>query len=133
PSHFNFDTPFETGMYALMGIGALTITAVPFILGLMLRRQRDGDRSGYRLGAELGLLLAPILTLVIAGYMSGVVYGRWVGDATGGATIPVLGWSRSVGDFRPPHFVGLHVMQLLPLAGWIADRLAPTRARTVVW
>lgn len=133
PSHFNFDTPFETGMYALMGIGALTITAVPFVLGLMLRRQRDGDRSGYRLGAELGLLLAPILTLVIAGYMSGVVYGRWVGDATGGATIPVLGWSRSVGDFRPPHFVGLHVMQLLPVAGWIADRLTPARARAVVW
>ncbi len=133
PSHFNFGTPFETGMYALMGIGAVTLTVIPFILGVMLVRQADGPRSAYRLGAELGLLVAPILTLVIAGYMSGVVYGRWVGDATGGATVPVLGWSRTVGDFRPPHFVALHLLQLLPLTGWLADRLAGGRARTVVW
>ena len=133
PSHFNFDTPFETGMYALMGIGAVTLTVIPFILGLVLHRQRDGDRSGYRLGAGLGLLLAPVLTLVIAGYMSGVVYDRWIGEAAGGATIPLLGWSRVAGDFRPPHFLGLHLMQILPLTGWVADRLSPAHARRVVW
>ena len=132
PSHFNFDTPFETGMYALMGIGATLLVVIPFLLGMRIHRQRDGDRSAYRLGAVIGLLLAPILTLVVAGYMSGVAYDRWVGDGMG-AGIPVLGWSRVAGDFRPAHFVGLHGMQLLPLAGWVADRVAPAQARRIVW
>lgn len=132
-SHFNFDTPLETGMYALMGIGAVTLTVIPLVLGVMLRRQDAGVRSGYRLGAELGLVAAPILTLMIAGHMSGVAYDRWVGEGSGGAEIPILGWSRTVGDFRPSHFVGLHLLQLLPLVGWVADRKAPGRARFLVW
>ncbi|MBX3478309.1 MAG: hypothetical protein KF910_11915 [Brevundimonas sp.] len=132
PSHFNFDTPFETGMYALMGIGATSLVVIPFLLGLRIHRQRDGDRSAYRLGAMVGLLLAPILTLVVAGYMSGVAYDRWVGDGVG-ASIPLLGWSRVAGDFRPAHFIGLHAMQVLPLVGWIADRTAPAQARRIVW
>jgi len=40
----------------------------------------------------------------------------------GGAEVPFFGWSRVVGDFRPAHFVALHLMQSLPIAGWIADR-----------
>lgn len=133
PSHFNFETPIETGMYALMGIGAVTLTVIPLILGVMLRRQREGAASAYRLGAELGLIAAPILTLVIAGYMSGVAYDRWVGDATDGAVVPILGWSRAAGDFRPSHFVALHLLQVLPLVGWAADRKSPARARVIVW
>ena len=133
PSHFNFETPLETGMYALMGIGAVTLTVIPLVLGAMLRRQRDGDNSGYRLGAELGLIVAPVLTLVIAGYMSGVAYDRWVGDAADGAVVPILGWSLAVGDFRPSHFLALHLLQLLPVVGCVADRTTPGYARVVVW
>ena len=132
PSHFNFDTPFETGMYALMGIGAVYLAITPFLVGRLIREQ-DDDGSGYRLGAVVGLLLAPVLTLVVAGYMSGVAYSRWVGVPTGAEGIPFFGWSREVGDFRPAHFVGLHVMQILPLVGLAGDRFAPALARPAVW
>lgn len=131
PSHFNFDTPFETGMYALMGVGAVYLALVPLILGR--RIQEQGGSSGYRLGAVTGLYLATVLTLVVAGYMSGVAYSRWVGVPTGGAGIPFFGWSREVGDFRPSHFVGLHAMQILPLVGLAGDRFAPALARPAVW
>lgn len=130
-SHFNFDTPFETGMYALMGVGAVYLAIVPFIVGRLIHEQGD-DGSGYRLGAVLGLLLAPVLTLIVAGYMSGVAYDRWVGVPTGAAGVPFFGWSREVGDFRPAHFVGLHAMQILPLVGLAGDRLAPALARPAV-
>lgn len=137
-SHFNFDTGFETGMYALMGVGATLLIAVPFLMGLWIARQDDDDGSGLRLGVVLGLLSAPVLTIVVAGYMSGVVYSHSIvpvgGIAAGGDIgMPVLGWSRLTGDLRPPHFLGLHVMQLLPLAGYAADRAAPRRARALVW
>ena len=52
PSHFNFDTGFETGMYALMGIGATLLVVTPFVLGLVLLRQRDGERRGVETGGE---------------------------------------------------------------------------------
>lgn len=134
PSHFNFDTGFETGMYALMGIGATLLVVAPFVLGLVLLRQRDGDRSGLKLGAVLGLLAAPVLTFLVTAYMSGVVYSRWVGVAPPHAAgMPVLGWSREVGDLRPSHFVALHAVQFLPFAGWLGDSFAPVHARAVVW
>lgn len=136
-SHFNFDTGFETGMYALMGVGATFLIVVPFLIGLWIARQ-DDDGSGARLGAMLGLLTAPVLTIVVAGYMSGVVYSHSVvpagGIAAGGDVgMPVVGWSRVTGDLRPSHFVGLHALQILPLAGLAADWIAPRHARALVW
>ncbi len=133
-SHFNFDTGFETGMYALMGVGATLLTVVPFIMGLWLRRQGDDDGSGTRLGVLLGLLVAPVLTLIATGYMSSVAYSHSVGAAAGNDVgMPVLGWSRVTGDLRPSHFVALHALQILPLTGVLADRIAPRRARALVW
>jgi hypothetical protein len=133
PSHFNFDTPFETGMYALMGVGAVYLAIVPFIVGRMIWKQGGVTDSGYKLGAVTGLLLASVATLVVAGYMSGVAYDRWVGVPTGAQGVPFFGWSREVGDFRPAHFVGLHAMQILPLIGLAGDRFAPALARPAVW
>lgn len=133
-SHFNFDTGFETAMYALMGVGATLLTVVPFIMGVWLRRQHDDDRSGTRLGVLMGLLAAPVLTLVVTGYMSSVAYSHSVGVAAGGDIgMPVLGWSRVTGDLRPSHFVALHTLQILPLTGMLADRIAPRHARMLVW
>ncbi len=133
-SHFNFDTGFETGMYALMGVGATLLTVVPFIMGVWLLRQADDDNSGARLGALLGLLVAPVLTLVVTGYMSSVAYSHSVGVAAGGDVgMPVVGWSRVTGDLRPSHFLALHALQILPAAGFVADRVAPRHARALVW
>ena len=133
-SHFNFSTPFETGMYALMGVGAVLLVVTAFVLGVLLLRQRDGDRSALRLGAVIGLLLASFLTLIVTSYMSGVVYSHWIGNSVSDATgIPLLGWSREVGDLRPSHFVGLHAMQILPLLGYAGDRFAPAHSRAMVW
>ena len=131
-SHFNFDTDFENLMYGLMGLGALLLILAAFVLGLKLAFQRDGDRSGFRLGAVLGLILSPIMTLIVAGYMS-MSGSHWVGNAVSDANgVPLFGWSLKVGDLRPSHFVALHAMQILPVFGLAADRLAPAAARAFV-
>ena len=42
--------------------------------------------------------------------------------------MPLLGWSREVGDLRVAHFFATHAMHFLPVAG-VAARLAlPARA-----
>ncbi len=33
-----------------------------------------------------------------------------------------MGWSTQGDDLRAPHFVGLHALQAVPFAGWLASR-----------
>ncbi|MEO1081762.1 MAG: hypothetical protein AAFY29_19545 [Pseudomonadota bacterium] len=123
-SHFNYDTPFEATMYMAMGAGAVLLVAVAFVLAIQIWRHGDRTRSGLWLGAILGLSLGFGTTLLFGSYLS--AHGRYVGAPLtgGGAVVPLLGWSREYGDLRPAHFFALHLMQTVPLAGWLADRRA---------
>jgi hypothetical protein len=148
-SHFNNDTWLEAFLYtALMGTGALLIVATTAALGVALWRhpadRAGGDRrDALWLGAVLGLVLSSVATLVVAVPLSsGLIAGPgpWVGGVPGnGAGLPFVGWSTTGGDLRVPHFVATHLLQLLPLAGWLlarrsaAQRWPPGRARAGVW
>ena len=121
-SHFNYDTPLEASMYAAMGVGAVLLVFVAIVLGVQIWRKGQAS-AGLKTGAVLGLVLGAIATLIMAGYMSSSG-SRWIGEhPLGGAAIPLFGWSREVGDLRPAHFVSMHMMQTLPLIGWLCDRL----------
>lgn len=136
-SHFNTETPVESIMYSIMGVGAVSLVIGSFVWGVMVwRHASDTTGPGTRLGVGLGLTLGSVMTLVIAGLMSSGAIdgpGHWVGgirsDANG---LPLVGWSATGGDLRVPHFFATHTMQAVPLLGLIADRLAPGQARAIV-
>lgn len=131
-SHFNFETEAEGLLYALMGLGALLLILVAFALGLLIWKHGRGDRSAFRLGAILGLVLSAVLTLIFGGYMSSN-FSHWVGETAGDATgLPLFGWSREAGDLRTAHFVTTHMIQTLPLAGFLLDRTS-LNGRPVIW
>ena len=121
-SHFNFDSGFEAMMYALMGLGAFFLMTIALALAVQIWRKGDRSQRGLWLGAIIGLTVAFVSTLYFGFTMSNS--GRYVGSELtgGGATVPFFGWSREYGDLRPAHFVSLHMMQTVPLAGWLADR-----------
>ncbi|MEM7708515.1 MAG: hypothetical protein AAF358_23370 [Pseudomonadota bacterium] len=121
-SHFNFETGIEASMYAVMGVGAVTLIAAAVVLAILLWRRGQTDMPGYRWGSILGLITGFVVTGVVAGVQSSI--GTHPADAhpSGGAVIPWIGWSREVGDLRPAHFVALHLMQTVPLIGYLADR-----------
>jgi hypothetical protein len=129
-SHFNADTPIEAFAYGLMGVGAVLLVLSSLAIGvfLLLRPSPDAP-AGLQMGGAWGLILGSLLTLVTAlalgsGQIAGP--GHWVGGVrsdVGGLFL--LGWSRSGGDLRVPHFFATHIMQALPIVGLILDIVAP--------
>jgi hypothetical protein len=129
-SHFNYDTPLEANLYLAMGAGALLLVMAPLVIGVLIAAERDGLGKGLKTGAVLGLIVGPVLTIAFAGYMS--VYGDHFYAAPAGADdvggVPLFGWSPRYADLRPAHFVATHLIQIGPLVGVAADRLAPGAA-----
>lgn len=114
-SHFNRSSAPDAAVAAVMGVTIVVVTGA--IAGLALRSWRgafDVDpafATGIRWGLALFVVGAFEGATMIAIGSNGV--------APGGAVVPVLRW-HLVGDFRLAHFVGLHALQALPLAGYLA-------------
>jgi hypothetical protein len=135
-SHFNTQTALDAFIYFnLMGGAALVIVGVTFWAGVLIWRHRR-LASAMHLGAALGLTVGASATLVVAGLLAtGALAGpgHWVGTpATDAHGLFSLGWSRHGGDLRVPHFFATHLMQLLPILGWLLDRHKVQRSAVVL-
>lgn len=118
-SHFNTGTSFHAAMYTLMGVAAVALAACSPWLAVMIGRHNRDAHPIYRRAVIIGLWLTFALGAV-AGMYLGSRTGHWVGGTTSDAGgLPLLGWSRDGGDLRIAHFLGLHAMQVIPLAGWL--------------
>lgn len=136
PSHFNAATPFDVAVFATMGAGIAIVTLAIGYLGYHAFRARFSDPAlgwGIRLGIVtmlFGSCLGGVMTSptaaqraqIAAGAHPALVGGHTVGASDGGPGLPGTRWSTEHGDLRVPHFLGLHALQLLPLAGWIIGR-----------
>lgn len=128
-SHFNFSTPLNTALFAVMGSAILLQTLASVAVAVALWRHRFTDpvigwalRLGMTLtiaGAFTGQLMTRPTDAQLAGVRAGgrmtTVGAHTVGGVDGGPGIPVTGWSRNHGDLRAPHFIGLHSIQVLAL------------------
>ena len=129
-SHFNFETQLESLMYyGVMGGAALVIVLATFALGVsVLRNPKPSLSMGLLMGAGWGAIFCAVATLIVAGALASGRFsgaGPWIGSIrTDAGGLPIVGWSRSVGDLRVPHFFATHLIQALPLVGWLVDQLA---------
>lgn len=132
-SHFNRATVRDEIYYALMGIGIVTSTAMTGWFGwLMLRAKDKIANPDLRFAIGVGLLAGCVLGVLTGQYMSAQT-NHWVGGvATDAGGSFFFGWSRTGGDLRVAHFVGLHAMQGIPLIGWLASRYALAKTRSIV-
>lgn len=133
-SHFNTDIPFFTMIYSVMGGFAVLLTSASLVMGISIwRNPATGLNPPVKLSIALGLILTFLLTVITAGYLSSAG-GHFVGTPVTGATLPILGWSREVGDLRVAHFLSTHALHGLPLWGLAAARMGDVRgALTLVW
>jgi hypothetical protein len=114
-SHFNRSTPLHSILYAVMGVGAVTLTAVTGYLGWRIRR---GPASTLQFAAGWGFIASAIATTLVAGTLSSGA-SHWIGgDQTDATGLPFFHWSTTGGDLRAAHFAALHIMQAVPLVAW---------------
>lgn len=120
-SHFNVATPLLSYLWILMAFAALSISiwtliiSVPFF-GTALTGLEDYYAWGIRLGV-IGFVL-----FSIEGMAMGARMAHTVGAADGTAGLPLLNWSRTAGDLRVAHFLGIHALQIIPLAAFYLIR-----------
>jgi hypothetical protein len=114
-SHFNTGTLVAGVMYALMGVGALLLTATSAFIGFRLFQNRDDNIMRH--ATSIGLMLGAVLGTIGGGHLSSQP-SHWIGgDMTDATGLLFFNWSTSGGDLRVSHFIGLHAMQIVPFAG----------------
>ena len=142
-SHFNEATAFDRMLFSTMGMFVMAIWGMNLVAAALLLFQRLPDPA-FAWALRLGLLL----TLVggasgalmtqptaaqerarAAGQPATLVGAHSVGVEDGSPGLPITGWSTTGGDLRIGHFVGLHALQALPIAGWLLTRRRARRLR----
>lgn len=113
-SHFNFDTPFYALMYALMGVGAVSLVATTLPLAWEIaRRPAPGLDPAYVFAVVVGL----VLTFALGGALGGTISANTssvIGEYA--SAIPLFAWNQAGGDLRVAHFLGIHAQQAMPFA-----------------
>ncbi|MBM1107162.1 hypothetical protein JQC67_13495 [Aurantibacter crassamenti] len=119
-SHFNAETVIEGVLFSLMGIFITLVTCYTLYAALKFRNQKDTLDSAKKAAIFYGLLI-----FVIASFMGGVMgalFSHNVGGDMGGEGLPLVNWSTKIGDIRVAHFIGMHALQIVPLAGFYISK-----------
>jgi hypothetical protein len=128
-SHFNIETAFDSAVFSAMGSGIAAVWVLSMLLLVQHVRTAVPDRTmamALRFGLALNIVGAAVgwvmvqpspeqLQRIEQGTRPFRIGAHAVGVPDGGPGLAITNWSRTGGDLRVPHFIGLHALQLLPL------------------
>ena len=112
-SHFNISTPTHSLLYSLMGLAAVLITLYTAYIGFLFFTQSFPNLPSHYIWAiRLGILIFVIFSF--EGALMSSQMSHSVGAINDNSNWWIIGWSKTVGDLRVSHFIGMHALQLLP-------------------
>ena len=113
-SHFNISTPTYSLLYSLMGFAAVIVTIYTAYIGLLFFIQSFPNLPSYYVWSiRLGILIFVVFSF--EGGLMGSRMNHSVGAINDNSNWWIVGWSKTVGDLRVSHFIGMHALQILPL------------------
>lgn len=120
-SHFNVETPFFASMWTVMAVASTLISATTvFIAIAFFKSDFPTLPPAYLWAIRIGLILFIVFSL--QGLAMGGRLSHTVGGADGSAGLPLVNWSRTYGDLRIAHFLGMHALQIIPILAYYLVR-----------
>ena len=101
-------------VYLLMSGKSPTLFIQDTYIGLLFFLQSFPNLPSYYVWSiRLGILIFVIFSF--EGGLMGSRMNHSVGAINDNSSLWLVGWSKTVGDLRVSHFIGMHALQLLPL------------------
>lgn len=116
-SHYNTSTPMHSLLFSMMAIAASLVTLyTAYVCMLFFNGSFDNLPDYYVWSIRLALILFVIFSF--EGFAMGARLSHTVGAMNDNSSLFVLGWSKTFGDLRVAHFIGMHALQVLPIVSY---------------
>lgn len=112
-SHYNLSNPFDSLVFAAMGIFiAINVLIMVLFIFDTIRLKLETPKL-LQWAILLGWLIVFFGSWIGGQMISGMSHNIGVED--GGPGLPFVNWSTIAGDLRVAHFFGLHGLQIIPI------------------
>jgi hypothetical protein len=112
-SHYNNSTPLYATLYSMMAIAASLVSIYATYVGVLFFKHAIPSLPSYYLWSiRLSILLFVVFSF--QGFTMGARLNHSVGAINDNSNRFIIGWSKTVGDLRVAHFIGMHALQVLP-------------------
>lgn len=113
-SHYNVSTPLYSVLYSMMAIAATIVTLYTAYVGYLFFKSDFPELPIYYLWAiRFGIVLFIIFSF--EGFAMGSRLNHSVGALNDNSNWFIIGRSKTVGDLRVAHFIGMHALQVIPV------------------
>lgn len=112
-SHYNLSSPVYAALYSMMALAATLATLFTAYVGILFFTNSFTELSNYYVSAiRFGIIIFVIFSF--EGFTMGSRLNHSVGALNNNSNWFIIGWSKTVGDLRVSHFIGMHALQVLP-------------------
>jgi hypothetical protein len=116
-SHYNLSTPVYSFLFSMMALAATLVTIYTAYVGLLFFTNSFPELPNYYVWAiRLGIIIFVIFSF--EGFAMGSRLSHSVGALNDNSNWFIVGWSKTVGDLRVAHFIGMHALQVLPVLSY---------------
>jgi hypothetical protein len=116
-SHYNLSTGFYSAMFSLMALAATLATLYTAYVGFLFFKNSFPDLPTHYVWAiRFGIIIFVIFSF--EGFAMGSRLSHTVGLENDNSNLFIVGWSKTVGDLRIAHFIGMHALQVIPVVSY---------------
>ncbi len=116
-SHYNISTPIYSALYSLMALAATAVTLYTAYIGILFFKYDFPNLPNHYLWAiRFGIIIFVLFSF--EGFAMGSRLNHSVGALNDNSNWFIVGWSKTVGDLRISHFIGMHALQVLPILSY---------------
>ena len=116
-SHYNLSTPMYSLLYFFMALAATIVTIYTAYIGWLFFINTFPKLPVYYVWA-IRFSIVIFVLFSFEGFAMGSRFNHSVGALNDNSNWFIVGWSKTVGDLRVAHFIGMHALQLLPFLSY---------------